>query len=490
MPAPSGTRAGSARGMRRWAALAVLCAAWFVDVLDFSIVNVALPAIQRDLGLTRAELGWVVLAYGLTLGGFLLLGGRAADIFGRRRLFLAGLGVFTVASLIGGLAPSTEVLLGARAVQGLGAAIGSPAALALVTAIFPEGADRNRALGIWGGVGVAAVGGGVVLGGVLTDALGWRSVLLINVPIGVAAIGLTPVFVEESRVAGRTRRFRDLDVPGSVAVTGALLVLVYALSAAEAGGFVSIATLGGLGLASILLVLFVVIESRSADPLVPLGIFRSRLLTASNIGTFVLMGAYGAMFLLLSLYLQEVAGASALVTGLSFLPLAVVGAFASVFLGPRLVGRLGVRPVLVAGMVLTAAGLALLAWMPAEGSFVLGLLPAMLLVAVGQGVAFTAATVGAVAGVDEREQGVASGLVNTSLQVGTAVGIALLLAVAAAHPGTGAAHGVEASAAGFRLAFAVGAGLTAAGAAAVWAICSTAASGRRMRTTTWPRCAP
>lgn len=464
---------------RRWLALSVLCAAFFIDVLDFSIVNVALPDVQRDLGFSQQGLQWVVSAYALTLGGFLLLGGRAADLLGRRRIFLAGLAIFTLAALVGGFARSPEVLIAARAAQGFGAALSSPAALSIITAIFPEGPERNRALGVLGAVGAGAVAAGVVLGGVLTDVAGWRWVLWINVPIGLAAIALTPALIRESRAgvasAGGLRGLtRGLDVPGAVLVTSGLLVLVYALSGAESAGFASPRTLGGLALALILLAVFVFVEYRARNPLVPLGIFRSRTLTGANLGAFVVVGAYGGAFLLLSLHMQQVLGYSALATGLAFLPMAVAGVAGSGLLGPRLVTRFGARSVLVAGMIAMSAGFGLLTGVPTGGATFAGdLLPATLLLAVGEGVAFAAFFVGAVEGVGDEEQGVASGLVNTSLQVGAALGIAILLTVAASYTkaltesGTGT---VAALAAGFRYSFAAGAAITVVGALIIFLV--------------------
>lgn len=475
----AGVEGAASPDPRRWLALSVLCAAFFIDVLDFSIVNVALPDVQRDLGFSQEGLQWVVSAYALTLGGFLLLGGRAADLLGRRRVFLAGLALFTLAALVGGFARSPEVLIAARAAQGLGAALSSPAALSIITAIFPEGPERNRALGVLGAVGAGAVAAGVVLGGVLTDVAGWRWVLWVNVPIGLAAIALTPALIGESRVgvagAGDLRSLaRGLDLPGAVLVTTGLLVLVYALSGAEGAGFASLQTLGGLALALILLAAFVLVESRTRNPLVPLGMFRSRTLTGANLGAFVVVGVYGGAFLLLSLHMQQVLGYSASATGLAFLPMAAAGVAGSGLLGPRLVTRFGTRSVLVAAMIAMAAGFGLLARVPTDGATFVGdlLLPTLLL-AVGEGVAFAAFFVGAVEGVRDEEQGVASGLVNTSLQVGAALGIAILLTVAAARTealtegGTGT---VLALAAGFGYSFAVGAAITVVGALIIFLV--------------------
>lgn len=464
---------------RRWLALSVLCAAFFIDVLDFSIVNVALPDVQRDLGFSQEGLQWVVSAYALTLGGFLLLGGRAADLLGRRRVFLAGLALFTLAALVGGFARSPEVLIAARAAQGLGAALSSPAALSIITAIFPEGPGRNRALGVLGAVGAGAVAAGVVLGGVLTDVAGWRWVLWINVPIGLAAIALTPALIGESRAGlagawGPRSLAKGLDLPGAVLVTTGLLVLVYALSGAESAGFASLQTLGGLALAVILLAAFVLVEARTRNPLVPLGMFRSRTLTGANLSAFVVVGVYGGAFLLLSLHMQQVLGYSALATGLAFLPMAVAGVAGSGLLGPRLVTRFGTRSVLVAAMVAMSAGFGLLARVPTGGATFAGdlLLPTLLL-AVGEGVAFAAFFVGAVEGVGDEEQGVASGLVNTSLQVGAALGIAILLTVAAAHTESLSESGAGTAAvlaAGFRYSFAVGGAITIVGALIIFLV--------------------
>jgi EmrB/QacA subfamily drug resistance transporter len=456
----------------------VLCAAFFIDVLDFSIVNVALPDVKRDLGFSQQGLQWVVSAYALTLGGFLLLGGRAADLLGRRRVFLAGLTLFTLAALVGGFAWPPEVLVAARAFQGLGAAISSPAALSIITTIFPEGPERNRALGVLGAVAAGAVAGGVVLGGVLTDVAGWRWVLWVNVPIGLAAIALTPALIRESRAGDAAEDLkglvRGLDLPGAVSVTAGLLLLVYALSGAEGAGFASPRTLGGLVLALILLAAFLFAESRARNPLVPLGIFRSRALAGANLGAFVVIGAYGAVFLILSLHMQQVLGLSALTTGLAFLPMAIAVAAASSFVGPLLVTRFGARSVLVAAMIAMATGFGLFARVPTDGATFAGdLLLAMLFLAVGEGVAFTAFFVGAVEGVRDEDQGVASGLINTSLQVGAALGIAVLLTVAAVRTEAlieGGAGARAALAAGFRYSYAAGAAITLAGALAVFVV--------------------
>jgi EmrB/QacA subfamily drug resistance transporter len=461
---------------RRWLTLLVLSAALLMDVLDFSIVNVALPEMQRDLGFSMQGLQWVVSAYALTLGGFLLLGGRAADLLGRRRVFLAGLALFTLAALVGGFAQTPEVLIAARAAQGLGAAMSVPAALSIITATFPEGPERNRALGVWSAVGAGGVAAGVILGGVLTETAGWRWVFWINVPVGLAAIALTPALIREGRARvapDGARGLAGLDLPGAVSVTAGLLVLVYTLSNAGSAGFASPGTLGGLAFALILLAAFVSIESRARNPLVPLGIFRSRTLAGANLGAIVVMGVYGAVFLLLSLYMQQVLGYPALATGFAFLPMALAGAAASAFLGPRLVTRFGARSVLVTGMVVMTVAFGLLARVLTGGTYAGDLLLATLLLAVGGGVAITAFTAGAVEGVGNEEQGVASGLVNTSFQVGVALGIAVLLTVAAARTeavGGGGPEALAALAAGFRYSFFASAVITAVGALVVFLV--------------------
>jgi EmrB/QacA subfamily drug resistance transporter len=431
--------------------LLLLCGAQFMLVLDVSVVIVALTAIREDLGFAAADLQWVVSAYALTFGGFLLLGGRAADLLGRRRLFVLGLALFTVASLAAGLSQSATMLVVARAVQGLGGALVSPAALSLVTTLFHDGRERNTALGVWGAVAAGGGAAGVVLGGVLTQALDWRWVFFVNVPIGVLVLLLLPRRITETR-GPRT----SLDLLGAATVTAALMALVYGLSRAERTGFADGTTLALLGGAAVLLVAFVLVEQRVAAPLVPLGIFRRRTMTGADIVALVLAAEIAALSFFGSLYMQEVLGFTALGTGLAFLPMTVVIAVVSQ-IGARVVGRTGTKPLLLSGLVVLALGLTWLARLPDRGSYAVDLLPGFLLVALGVGLGFVASTIAATANIPDDQQGLASGLVNTAQQVGSAVGLAVLATVAAAA-------GTTASPAqGYRAAFTVGVGLALAG---------------------------
>jgi len=404
----------------------LLAMAEFVVVLDASIVNIALPSIGRGLDISLANLSWVVNAYVLTFGGFLLLGGRIADLLGRRLIFTIGLGVFSSASLLGGLAQSELWLIAARAVQGLGAALLAPAALSLVTAIFREGAERNRALSVWGAVAGSGAAAGVLLGGVLTSALGWRWVLFVNVPLGIGAILLTPLLLAESR-SELTRR--SFDLPGAVTVTGGLSALVYALVRATAVGWGSAETIGVLAAAAALLTAFVVIETRAEAPLVPFGFFRNLNVSAANATMFATGAAIIGLFYFLSLYMQKVLGYSAIRAGTSQLPLAV-GIIIAAGMASPLVARLGLRRVLIAGLTLFAGGLVCLARLPVNGSYIADLLGPSLLIALGMGFAFVPITILAETGVRDREYGLASGLLNTSQQIGGALGLAVLTTIA------------------------------------------------------------
>ena len=389
---------------RRWWALVLLAMADFVVVLDASIVNIALPSIGRGLHFSLANLSWVVNAYVLTFGGFLLLGGRIADRIGRRRVFIIGLGVFSAASLAGGLAHSEAWLIAARAIQGFGAALLAPAALSLVTAMFREGPERNRALSIWGAVAGSGAAAGVLLGGVLTSALGWRSVLFVNVPIGIVAILLTPWLIAESR--GDLAR-RSFDLPGAATVTAGLSALVYALVRAATVGWGSPQTIGVLIAAVALLALFVVIERRSEAPLVPFSFFRLRSVSAANATMLALGAAVIGLFYFLSLYLQKVLGYSAITAGISQLPLAV-GIILAAGLASPLVNRLGIRPVLVAGLAAFAGGLVWFAQLPVHGDYLADVLGPSLLIALGLGFAFVPITILAETGVTDRDYGLVS----------------------------------------------------------------------------------
>jgi EmrB/QacA subfamily drug resistance transporter len=395
---------------RRWIALVLLCVAQFVVVLDASIVNVALPSIGRALDFSQTNLPWVVNAYVLTFGGFLLLGGRMADLLGRRRVFMGGLVLFALASLAGGFAQSEGWLIAARAVQGLGAAILSPSALSIVTTTFRDGAERNKALGLWGAVAGSGGAAGVLLGGVLTEWVGWEWVLWVNVPIGIAAAALAPVLIAESR---STDQHRTFDVAGAVSVTAAL----------------SIQTISMLAASAVLLAAFVAIELRSRAPLVPFRIFRLRTLTGANVVGLLVGASLFSMFFFISLYMQQVLGYSAIKSGLSYLPLALT-IIAAAGIASQLVTRIGYKPVLLTGMAFVAAGLVWFGQVSVDGGYLSDILGPSLLAAVGLGFSFVPVTIAAVAGVREREAGLASGLINTSQQIGGALGLAVLATVA------------------------------------------------------------
>src|SRR4051794_32779344 len=447
---------------RRWLALVLLSAAQFVVVLDASIVNVALPSIQKALDFTDSNLQWVVNAYTLTFGGFLLLGGRAADLFGRRRVFIFGLFVFSLASLAGGLAQSEGWLIAARAVQGLGAAIISPAALSIVTTTFAEGDERNKALGVWGAVAGAGGAAGVLLGGILTDTLGWEWVLFVNVPIGLGAAALTPRLIAESRAPERT----GFDLAGAVSVTAGLALLIYTVVGTSDHGWTSARTLIGFAVAALLIVGFVVREATTKHPLVRLGIFRSRTLSSANVVGLLTGASLFAMFFFISLYLQQVLGYSPLRTGFAYLPLAVT-IFLSAGGASVLVQRLGVRPVLTVGLLFVAGGLVLFSRVDAGGSYLGDVLVPSVLVAVGLGLSFVSQTIAAVAGVRGEEAGLASGLINSAQQVGGAIGLAILSTLATERTTDMLAGGATRDSAlveGFQRAFAIGAGFAVAGA--------------------------
>ncbi|HWH94896.1 MAG TPA: DHA2 family efflux MFS transporter permease subunit [Baekduia sp.] len=448
----------------KWLALALLAMAQFVIVLDASIVNVALPSIGKDLDFSQDDLSWVVNAYTLIFGGFLLLGGRLADLLGRRRMFIAGMCLFTLASLAGGFAQSEIWLIIARGVQGLGAAIVSPAALSIVTTTFKEGAERNTALGVWGAVAGSGGAAGVLLGGMLTEWAGWEWVLFVNVPIGLAAALIAPRLLAESRDETSSRHF---DVAGALTVTAGLAIGVYALVDANNAGWTSTQTLvlGAISLA--LLAVFTLVESRSRQPLVPFSIFRLRSLRGSNIVGLLIGMSLFAMFFFISLYLQQVMGYSALKTGLAYLPLAL---FIIISAGgaSQLVTRVGFKPTLVVGLLFVAAGLYWFSHVSDPGGTYLGdvLFPS-LLAAIGLGLAFVPVTIGAVTGTTPDEAGLASGLINTSQQVGGALGLAILSAIATSRTETVAADGATGTAAlteGFQTAFLVGTGFALAGA--------------------------
>jgi EmrB/QacA subfamily drug resistance transporter len=446
-------------------ALVLLAMTQFVIVIDASIVNVALPSIGAHLHFARADLSWVVNAYTLTFGGFLLLGGRMADLLGRRRMFMLGLVLFSVASFSGGIAQSEGWLIAARAVQGLGAAIVSPAALSIITTTFAEGAERNRALGVWGAVAGAGGAAGVLLGGILTSGLSWRWVLFVNVPIGIAAAMLAPRTLLESRAEDAGKSF---DLPGAVTVTAGLSLLVYAVVDAVNSGWGSTATLLRLAGAVALLVAFLVIELRQRYPLMPFSIFRLRTLRGANIVGLLIGMSLFSMFFFISLYLQDVLHYSPIKTGVAYLPLAV-GIILSAGAASQLVTRLGFKTPLIFGLLLIAGGLLWFSQVPAPGgSFASDVLGPSLLAAVGLGFSFVPVTIAAVTGTEPQEAGLASGLINTSQQVGGALGLAILATVANSRT-QGLFHaGVHSTAValtkGFDRAFLVGAGFAVAGA--------------------------
>jgi EmrB/QacA subfamily drug resistance transporter len=451
---------------RRWTALILLCVAQFVVVLDASIVNVALPTIGKGLHFSEANLPWVVNAYVIAFGGFLLLGGRAADLLGRRRVFMAGLLVVAIASLAAGFASNQGQLIAARAAQGLGAAIISPSALSIVTTLFRDGAERNKALGAWGAVAGSAGAAGVLLGGILTDGLGWEWVLWVNVPVALVALALTPGLIPESRSESATRHF---DAAGAVSVTAGLSVLAYALLDASSAGWGSTKIVGLLALSVVLLGAFVVIERRSTAPLVPFRIFRLQTLTGANVVGVLLGASLFSMFYFISLYMQQVLGYSAIHAGLSYLPLALTIIVAA-GLGGQLVTRFGFKPILAAGMLFVALGLAWFSQVSVGGGFLTDILGPSVLAAIGLGFGFVTSTIAAVSGVDEREQGLASGLINTSQQIGGALGLAVLSTIATTRTdhvmASGASSVQNGLAEGFQSAFLGGSVIAALGFAA------------------------
>lgn len=446
-------------------ALVLLAMTQFVIVIDASIVNVALPTIGRSLSFSHASLSWVVNAYTLTFGGFLLLGGRLADLVGRRRMFIAGLIIFSLASLAGGLAQSEAWLLIARAIQGLGAAIISPAALSILTTTFAEGAERNKALGVWGAVAGAGGAAGVLLGGILTSGLGWQWVLFVNVPIGLAAAALAPRILLESRARADGASF---DIPGAVTVTAGLSLLVYALVDTVNVGWGSVATLVKLAGSAILIGAFLLIERREAHPLMPFSIFRLRTLRGSNVVGLLIGMSLFSMFFFIALYVQTVLGYSPIKAGLAYLPLAI-GIILSAGGASVLVTRFGFKPVLITGMLLIAAGLLWFSRVHTPGgSFTADILGPSLLAAVGLGFAFVPVTIAAVTGTAPHEAGLASGLINASTQIGGALGLAILATIANSRTKAVALAGQHnpliALTKGFDRAFLVGAGFAIAGA--------------------------
>jgi EmrB/QacA subfamily drug resistance transporter len=444
--------------------LILACVAQFMVILDVSVVNVALPSIRNGLHFSATNLQWVVNAYTLTFAGFLLLGGRAADLLGRRRLFIAGLLLFAGASLVGGIAQNEGTLIAARAAQGLGGAVVSPATLAIITTTFTEGNARNRALGWWGAMAAAGGTTGALLGGVITELISWRWILFINVPIGIAASVLALRYIAESKAEGAKRHF---DVAGAITVTLGLVLLVFGIVRADEDGWGSTRVLGSVGAGIVLVLTFLAIEGRfAAAPLMPLRILRSRILSAANVVIFLLGGAMFGMWYFVSLYLQQVLGYSPIEAGLAFSPM-TLSIMAGSTVASRLAGRIGVQPLIVAGMAAQGAGLLLFARVSPTGSYLADVLAPSLLVAGGMGIAFVPLTIAAMGGVRPHEAGLASGLLNTSRQMGGALGLAILASVATAHTNHLLAVHRAASTAltdGFHRAFLVGAAFALIGA--------------------------
>jgi len=412
-----------------WVVLVIICLAQFMVVLDATIVNVALPHIQTSLGFTEASLQWVINAYTLVFAGFLLLGGRVGDLLGRKRFFLIGLVIFTIASLLNGLATTSGMLIGFRALQGLGAALISPAALSIISTTFAEGKERSRALGVWAAIAIGGSAVGLVLGGALTQSFSWRWIFFVNVPVGIFAFLAALRIVPESTGELAHKRY---DIAGAVTVTGGLMVLVYGLVNAATHGWGATLTIVSFVVAFALLASFIVIESRSPEPLVRLSIFRVRSLSTANLSMFLAFSGMFAMFFFNTLYIQKVLGFGPLKAGVAFLPF-TAGIMLSAGLASSFAPRVGVRPVAAAGMVLTILGLLLFARMPVDGSYASDVLPGMILSALGMGAIFMPLTLIATTGLDDEDQGLASGLFNTSQQVGGALGLAVLTTIAASH---------------------------------------------------------
>jgi EmrB/QacA subfamily drug resistance transporter len=449
------TLAGRSDG-RRWLALALVVAAQFMVVLDVAIVNVALPSIKTDLHFTQESLQWVVTAYAILFGGALLLGGRMADLLGRRRLFMAGLVLFTVSSLLDGLAWSEGSLITFRGLQGLGAALLSPAALSILTTTFEEGRERNIALGIWGAASGSGGAAGVLLGGVLTSSFGWSWIFFVNIPVGLLLIAVAPLLVRESRAELAHRHF---DASGAVSITGGLMLLVYAMTRASQHGWVTATTIGLLAASAALIGAFVAIELRSKAPLLPMRIFRLRTLAASNATSLLVGAALFSQFFLLTLYMQQVLHYSALKTGVAYIALTLSIILVSA-VAQGLVTRVGIRRVLPVGLLMSAAAVVLYARLPVNGHYFWDLFPAFLLSGIGLALSFVPLVIGGLTGVRQSDAGVASGLFNTSQQVGGAIGVAAATTIATTytsryvdvHPGTSLLAG-GALTHGFEIAF-------------------------------------
>jgi EmrB/QacA subfamily drug resistance transporter len=441
----------------RWLAFMVLCLGSFMIVLDTTIVNVALPSIREDLGFSPASLAWVVNAYMLFFGGFLLLGGRLGDLYGHRRLFAIGIAVFTAASLAAGISSSQAILIVARAAQGLGGAIVSAAGLSLMMSLFTEPAERAKAMGIVGFISAGGGSVGVLLGGILTSFFGWHSVFMVNIPVGIAVYALALRYVPTSRPAASGTR---LDLAGAITVTASLMLAVYAIVNGNEAGWTSTQTLGLLGAAVVLLGSFFVIESRVSDPLMPLDLFRRRNLATANVMGVLWAAAMFAWFFLSALYLQLVLHYEPLQVGLAFLPGNLVMAVFSVGISAKLVMRYGLRAPLATGLSLAGLGLLLLVRAPIDGNYLVDVFPSMVLLGVGAGIAFNPMIIVAMTDVEPERSGLASGLVNTSFMMGGALGLAVLASIAAARTGGALAAGVPQIAAlndGYHAAFAIGA---------------------------------
>jgi len=450
----------------RWLALLIVCLGDLMIVLDVTIVGVALPSIREDLGFSETSLAWVVNAYLLTFGGFLLLGGRLGDLFGHRRLFLAGIGLFTAASLACGLATSQAALIGARAVQGVGGAVVSAVALSLIVTLFTEPGERAKAMGVFGFVAAGGGSIGVLLGGLLTDALTWHWIFLVNVPIGIAVVIFSLLVLPGGAGTGARK---GLDVGGAVVVTASVMIAVYAIVNGNDVGWTTARTLGFLAVAAVLMGVFLLIESRAVAPLVPLGLLRLRNLAVSNVVGILWSAAMFAWFFLSALYLQLVLGYSPMEVGLAFLPGNVIMAVFSLGLSARLVMRYGIRTPLGVGLGLAALGLLLFARAPVDGTFVVDVLPSMILLGIGAGMAFNPVLLAAMGDVPQEDAGLASGVVNTAFMLGGALGLAVLASLAASRTDSLTASGsseLAALAGGYHAAFLVGA-IFAAGAAAV-----------------------
>jgi EmrB/QacA subfamily drug resistance transporter len=456
--------AGTLEGSRRWLALYVLCFGDLLIVLDSTIVNVALPSIQADLGFSESSLAWVVNAYLLTFGGFLLLGGRLGDLFGRRRLFLIGLALFTVMSLACGVAGSQEFLVVARALQGFGGAIVSVVALSLIMTIFTDPAERAKAMGIFGFVLSGGGTAGVLLGGVLTDLFAWNWIFLVNLPIGIAVFLFSMSLLPNDKGDAADRR---LDVTGAVTVTAAVMLGTYAVINGNDNGWTSGETLGLLAGAAALLTVFIAVESRVGSPLVPLGLFRLRNIRVANIVGALMAAAMFGWFFLAALYLQLVLGYSPLEVGLAFLPTTLVMGFESIALSDRLVMRFGIKPPLVVGLTFFSIGLLWFTQAPVDGDFVADVLPGMILMGIGGGITFNPLLLAAMGDVEPTEAGLASGIVNTAFMMGGALGLAVLVSVADSRTDSLRSGGdgpLEALTGGYHAAFFVAAAFAAVGA--------------------------